>query len=374
MGVTGAELVDAIERLAPPTLAEDWDNVGLLAGDRSAPVDGPVLLTIDLTEAVMDEAESMNAGAIISYHPVIFAPIKRLTSDDPKQRLVLRAVRAGMPIYSPHTAIDAAPGGLNDWLASGLGVGDTRALEVHADRAARVKIVTFVPVEHAEQVRNALASAGAGRIGGYELCSFAAPGSGTFRGGEGTHPAVGQAGVFESVDELRLEMICPRGSTALAVETLRSLHPYEEPAIDVYDLQPLPLRRAGAGRRVHLDRPVLFSTLLERVKSHLGVERVKYAVPWSEPDHPVTSIGVCAGAGQSLLGAAATQGCEVFLTGEMRHHEILAALDRGIAVVLAGHTNTERGYLPAFAKRLAEAAPSMEFRVSGVDRTPVRWA
>ncbi|MEL7483056.1 MAG: Nif3-like dinuclear metal center hexameric protein, partial [Planctomycetota bacterium] len=119
MASTGADLVAAIERLAPPALAENWDNVGLLAGDRSADIKGPVLLTIDLTASVMDEAELIGAGAIIAYHPVIFSPIKRLTADDAKQRLVLRAVRAGMMIYSPHTAIDAAPNGLNDWLASG---------------------------------------------------------------------------------------------------------------------------------------------------------------------------------------------------------------------------------------------------------------
>lgn len=374
MSGTGAELVAAIERLAPPPLAESWDNVGLLAGDRAAAIEGPVLLTIDLTDRVMGEAESMGAGAIIAYHPVIFSPIKRLTADDAKQRLVLRAVRAGMAIYSPHTAIDAAPGGLNDWLASGVGTGDSRALTISDDRVARVKIVTFVPAKHAEQVRNALASAGAGRIGGYELCSFAAPGTGTFMGGAGTAPVIGEAGRLETVSELRLEMICNRASTALAVETLRSLHPYEEPAIDVYELAPLPLRRAGAGRRVMLDRPVMFSGLLERIKAHLGVERVKYAVPWDEPDHPVQSVGVCAGAGQSLLGAAADQGCEVFLTGEMRHHEILTALERNIAVVLAGHTNTERGYLPTFARRLAELVPAMTFRVSQLDRTPVRWA
>lgn len=374
MGATGADLVAAIEQLAPPALAESWDNVGLLVGDRAAPLEGPVLLTIDLTTSVMDEAEAIGAGAIIAYHPVIFSPIQRLTADDAKQGIVLRAVRAGMAIYSPHTAIDAAPNGLNDWLAGGLGTGDTRALQMHTDDVARVKIVTFVPEDAVENVRNALASASAGRIGGYELCSFAAPGTGTFMGGEGTDPAVGVRGRLESVSELRLEMICNRASTALAVETLRNLHPYEEPAIDVYDLAPLPLRRAGSGRRVLLDQPAMFSTLLERIKTHLGVERVKYAAPWEEPDHPVRSIGVCAGAGQSLLGPAADQGCDVFLTGEMRHHEILSALERGIAVVLAGHTNTERGYMPAFAKRLAEVAPSIEFRVSEVDRAPVRWA
>lgn len=366
-------LVAAIERLAAPSLAESWDNVGLLAGSRDDPINGPALLTIDLTASVMDEAERIGAGAIIAYHPVIFSPIKRLTGDDAKQRLVLRAIRAGMPIYSPHTAIDAAPGGLNDWLAEGLGSGDCRALEAHADSVARVKIVTFVPREHLEQVRNALASTGAGRIGKYEICSFAAPGTGTFLGGEGSNPAIGSAGELESVDELRLEMICPKSSTALAIETLRSLHPYEEPAIDVYELAPLPFRRAGSGRRVTLDQPVMFSALLDRVKAHLGVERVKFAVPWSEPDRPVRSAGVCAGAGQSLLGAAAQQDCDVFLTGEMRHHEILSALERGIAVVLAGHTNTERGYLPRFAKRLAEAEPGINFVVSEADRTPVRW-
>lgn len=370
---TGAALIGALERIAPPALAESWDNTGLLAGDASASLSGPVMLTIDLTPAVMYEAGSIGASAIVAYHPPIFRPITRLTAADARQGLVLRAVRAGMLIYSPHTALDAAPDGLTDWLASGLGAGDVRALETAAEPGARVKIVTFAPSGVVERLRHALASAGAGRIGGYDLCSFTADGVGTFRGGEGTSPRVGAAGRLEAAPESRLEMICPRGAAALAVQTLRGLHPYEEPVIDVYPLEPLPSRRAGLGRRVMLDRPATAGELIERVKGHLGIERIKLATPWDDPDRRISAIGVCAGAGESLLGSAARNGCELFLTGEMRHHEVMSAMDAGVAVLLAGHTSTERGFLPVLAGRLSELVPGLSVVVSSRDRSPLRW-
>ncbi|MGP1273194.1 MAG: Nif3-like dinuclear metal center hexameric protein [Phycisphaerales bacterium] len=371
--MNGSHLIAAIERIAPLTLAEPWDNVGLLAGDPDRPLDGPVLLTIDLSDEVMNEAERLRASAIIAYHPPIFRPIQRLTTLDARQRLVHRAIRAGMLIYSPHSALDAAEDGLTDWLARSVGQGDTRALVPGTTGEERDKIVTFVPASHLDQVRSALAASGAGRIGAYERCSFAAPGRGTFFGTTGTNPAAGAAGTFESVEEMRLEMICPRRATALAIEALRGLHPYEEPAIDVYPLQPLLERGAGSGRRVVLDRPTTLDRACDVVKAHLQIERLKYAVPRGESPRPVKTVGFCAGSGAELLDAAASNGCDLFVTGEMTHHEIIRALDMDMAVILAGHTNTERGYLPRFAQRLTAEAEGLRFVVSAEDRTPVRW-
>jgi dinuclear metal center YbgI/SA1388 family protein len=311
----------------------------------------------------------------VAYHPPIFKPISRLTAERPRGAVLLRALRAGMLVYSPHTALDAAADGLTDWLAEAVGAGDVRALTPSAEPGERLKIVTFAPADAVERLRHALATAGAGRIGGYELCSFAAEGTGTFMGGAGTNPALGASGRFEQVWEVRLEMICPARAAALAVDTLRAMHPYEEPAIDVYPLRPLPMRAAGAGRRVMLDRPATLGALVDRVRAHLGVERLKFASPWEhEPERPVRAVGLCAGAGEELVPSAAENGCEVFVTGEMRHHEIMAALDRGMAVILAGHTSTERGYLPRLAQRLGRLAPGLRFAVSSADRTPIRWA
>lgn len=369
-------LVHAMERIAPLGLAEPWDNVGLLVGDAGAALRGPVLLAIDLTDAVLEEAEGAGAGAVVAYHPPIFHAMKRLTAAEPGSRRILRAARAGIAIYSPHTALDAAPGALCDWLADTLLAGhagsgaDRRALRPStAGSEEEVKLVTFVPEAEAARVREALASAGAGRIGRYSLCSFAVRGTGTFLGApEETHPAVGQPGRLEAVEELRLEMVCPRRALPLALQTLRHFHPYEEPAIDAYPLEPRPERGQGPGRRLVLDQPATARELARRVKGALKLPHVEAAIA---SERPVSTVGVCAGAGASLLEAAAAEGCEVYLTGEMKHHEVLAATGLGMSVILAGHTRTERGYLPRLAGRLATELPGLDVRVSAADTDPL---
>ncbi len=405
------DLIAAVERIAPPSYAEAWDNVGLIVGDAAWPLTearaasahggggedsgvGHVLLTIDLTEAVAHEALTKNAAAVIAYHPPIFSPIKRLTADAPPGRVLLPLLRAGVAVYSPHTALDAAPAGLTDWLADGLlppapaqGNGkedgsavvsrahaDRRALAPFADRppSQQVKIVTFVPNDSVEAVRSALASAGAGIIGGYELCSFNIHGTGTFLGGEATNPTVGERGRIEEVPEVRLEMVCSKHSLALALATLRQFHPYEEPPVDVYELLPRPVRHTGAGRRLMLDHPSTLAELAERLKQHVGMPTVKIAAaPGVEIEAtPITTIGLCPGAGASLAPTAAGDGCQVFVTGEMKHHEILAATGAGMSVLLCGHTASERGYLPQMARRLGELLPGVTFTPSTADVSP----
>lgn len=371
-----AELIAAMERIAPPRLAEPWDNVGLLMGAAGSELRGPVLLTIDLTEAVAHEALRRACGAVIAYHPLIFEPINRITDETENGRVMLALLGAGVAVYSPHTALDAAPGGMTDWLADGLlgpqdsgGGGDRRALRVAGSLpdTQEVKVVTFVPRDKADVVRNALASAGAGIIGGYEVCSFATPGRGTFLPGEGTRPSIGEAGKLEEVEELRLEMVCSKRALPLALETMRRFHPYEEPAIDVYDLAPRPVRGEGAGRRITLDHGVSIEELAARLKKHLGVPVVKVARAGNQP---IERIGVCPGAGGSLVPLAIADGCELFVTGEMKHHEIRQALAQGLSVLLAGHTQTERPYLPLLASRLGEALTGVQMLISKEDREP----
>lgn len=371
---TMRDLIQACEQIAPLNLAEAWDNVGLLLGSDDEPVEGPVILTIDLTSNVTDEVLDLKAGAVIAYHPPIFQPITRLGNADRLGRNLLRLARAGVSVFSPHSALDATPGGLNDWFVNGLGSGDVRALRLRTSetRSSRVKIVTFVPESHVDQIRNALATAGAGRVGDYELCSFSIAGTGTFLGREGTSPTVGSAGQLESVPEVRLEMICPASSEAIAVETLREFHPYEEPAFDLYDLRPTPARGSGAGRRVMLDRATTAAELADRLKAFLGIDRLKLAMPMGDERKPIRSIGVCVGAGGELADAAIESGCDVFITGEMRHHEVLSILRRGTGVFLCGHTNTERGYLPVLRDRLRELMPEVSFVVSRADKSPLR--
>jgi dinuclear metal center YbgI/SA1388 family protein len=377
-----AGLLDAMHAICPLALAESWDNVGLLLGAPDDPIRGPALVTLDLTHAVIDEADALGSSAVICYHPPIFEPLGRLASDHPRQALILRAARAGLSLVSPHTALDAAPGGLADWLADAcLDPGaprpaDRRALRAHAALAPteEVKVVTFVPEASLDAVRQGLASAGAGLIGAYELCSFAIPGTGTFlaRPGSGANPAVGEVGRFEAVPEHRLEMVCSRRALPLALATLRRLHPYEEPAIDVVPLEGKPRREAGPGRRLLLDRPVTPAALAARLRAALGLPDIGLATADGRDAGPAAStIGVCPGSGGDLWPVARAEGCEVYVTGEMKHHEVLAATMAGLSLILAGHTQTERGYLPTFARRLGEAMNAVTFRVSERDRDPV---
>lgn len=372
------DLVHLMQRISPLEFAEEWDKVGLLVGDRDRELRGPVLLTIDLTERVLAEAVAARCSAIIAYHPPIFEPLNKVTTATPRQRVILRAIEAGIAIYSPHTSLDNVPGGITDWLCEGLSggepgkiLGDCRALTPLARLAKtqEVKIVTFVPAASVETIRNAMASGGAGLIGGYHLCSFETRGTGTFVGGEGTHPTVGHAGTMERVDEVRLEMVCGKPALPLALELLRRFHPYEAPAIDVYPLTPQPRRSAGGGRRLVLDHAVTVSELAQRLKGFLQRERLRYALPGA--DVPVTRLGVVPGSGASLSRLARDEGCEVFVTGEMKHHEVLGALNAGMAVILGNHTSTERGYLPRLAERMGREGLGVRVLVSGVDEDPL---
>ncbi len=375
-------LIDAMEEIAPARYAEPWDNVGLLLGDPAAPLSGSILLTIDLTERVLEEAVEAGASAIIAYHPPIWVPLKRLTTGDTRQRMLLTCAARGIAIYSPHTALDAAPGGVTDWLCEALSAsdepgriaGDCRALEPHArlTPTQELKLVTFVPPDHADALRSALATAGAGIIGAYTQCSFNVPGSGTFFGDEDTTPAVGERGRLEQVAEIRLEMVCSRAALPIAIETLRRFHPYEEPAVDVYELVASPERSVGAGRRVTLDQPATLRELGERMKERVGCPVVKLAAAGSaDSDAQVRMVGVCPGAGASLAPAAARENCEAFVTGEMKHHEVLEHVQAGMSILLGGHTATERGYLPRLAERLRAALPGAQVAVSARDRSPL---
>jgi len=363
--------IRALKIIAPLEYAAPWDNVGLLVGSPTWNADR-ALLTIDLTEPVLREAMELKAGLIVAYHPPIFEPMKSVTDATFKQRIILNAASEKIAIYSPHTALDAAPGGVNDWIAEGLGAGDVRALDhhEHLPETEQCKIITFCPAEAVDRIRDGLASIGAGRIGEYSRCSFEIGGRGTFLGNEASNPTRGRKGRFERVDEVRLEMTCPKAALALAAVTLKEFHPYEEPPMEILALLPRPQRNIGQGRRVVLDQSVSRGTLLERLKARLGVTQLMVAAGEGAP-HEFTRIGLSAGAGGSLLQTAIDRDCQVFITGEMRHHDVLAAQARGCTVILAGHTSTERGYLSILQNRLAEMLAGAEVLVSKRDVDPL---
>ena len=370
-GRTVADLVTAMDRLAPPSLAESWDNVGLLLGRHGDPV-SKVLLCIDLMPEVVDEAVAREVDAVVAYHPPIFSGLKSITDATPQNASLLTLIQAGIAVYSPHTAADAATGGVNDWLADGLGTGTREAIHPAEvlPSSERFKLVTFAPATAIDAIRDAMSAAGAGRIGDYEACSTETDVVGTFRGLEGTAPAVGRAGVFESVHERRLEMVCGAAGLAAAIAALRDAHPYEEPPIEVHPLAGRPDPTIGAGRLVTLDRPATVRTLVDRLRDHLGTDRFSVHEPDRRRKHAV--IGLCAGSGAELMPAAFDRGATLFLTGELKHHDVLDAGRRDAAVILAGHTNTERGWLKVLRKKLRQAMPGVEIGISKADRDPLR--
>src|SRR5688572_9374903 len=269
-----SQLTDVLDDIAPTRNAESWDNVGLLVGDPAQDVTG-AMLTIDYTPEVACEAAGAKANVIVAYHPPIFDAVKRLTSTG-STGLIFDAIRRGVAIYSPHTALDAAPGGTNDMLADVLDLRERAPLKLAQTKAMQYKLVTFVPEEALEKVSRALFEAGAGRIGNYTSCSFRSPGTGTFFGEEGTNPAVGQSGKLETSEEMRLETVVAIDRIEQVIRALRAAHPYEEPAFDLNQLA-APPEGVGIGRVGKLPENVTADMLANRIKRELGVDRLLIA-------------------------------------------------------------------------------------------------
>jgi dinuclear metal center YbgI/SA1388 family protein len=361
------DVVSSLEELAPLRYAESWDNVGLLVGDPEADVKR-ALVTVDYTKDVTEEAIEQGAELVVAYHPPLFAAVKRA----PHDALWTDAIRRGVALYSPHTALDVAKDGTNDFLADACGIREEgrRALRAHAAHDAHdahVKLVTFVPPEVVDAVSAALFGAGAGRIGAYSQCSFRSAGTGTFFGGEGASPAVGSAGRLESVDELRLETLVPIGCIGAVVTALRGAHPYEEPAFDIVRLAPAPEGASvGLGRIGEIDRAPR-RALVARLKQSLAVSHLLVAGPL---DVDATRVAVAAGAGGELLADAVRGKADVFVTGELRHHDALSAARQGVTVIAALHSNSERAAVRAYAARIAARVPGIEVRASSRDADP----
>ncbi|NBB83454.1 MAG: Nif3-like dinuclear metal center hexameric protein [Alphaproteobacteria bacterium] len=368
------DVVTALQDLAPLELAAAWDNVGLLVEPVRSRRIKRVMLTIDLTDAVADEAVEAAAEMVIAYHPPIFSPVRRVGD---LNRAVRTVMEKRIAVYSPHTALDAAPDGMSDWLAGACGQlewAEPIEQATQHDAAQACKLVVFVPAEHVDAVREALATeaGGVGGIGNYTHCSFNTQGLGTFKGGAGSNPAYGQRGRLERVDEVRLEMACGKSALAQALEVIRRVHPYEEPAWEAYELLDAPVPGGGMGRIAALKRPATVNTIVGRIKQQLGLKHVRVARPEGLRGK-IAHVAVCPGAGGGVFEDLV--GPQLLLTGEMKHHDVLACVERGTAVVLTDHTHTERGYLPTVKRRLAKAlGPGVDIRLARRDRDPLNVA
>lgn len=361
---TVAEFAAHLERFAPCGSAAEWDNVGLLLGDPAAPADR-VMTCLTVTPDVVAEAVRERAGLIVSHHPVLFRGAKRLTADSPYGKVLLPLARAGVAVYSPHTAFDNCTGGINDILCRRLGVVNARPLRPR-EAARHCKLVVFVPDSDLAKVSDALFAAGAGRIGEYEECSFRLAGRGTFFATDATNPTVGQKGRREDVDEWRLEVVVPERSVAAVVAAMRKAHSYEEPAFDVYPLNPG--TGVGEGRIGELERPITLGELADRAKRELSAASVQVV---GDLSRSVKSVALACGAAGEYLVDSIRSNADVFLTGEMRFHDALTARDAGVSVILPGHYATERPAVEELAARLAGEFPGVTAWASRAERDPL---
>ncbi len=366
-----SQIAAALESIAPLQLAADWDNVGLLLGDGESEV-RKVLFCIDLTAGVLDEARRTGAEMVVAYHPLIFKPLSRLTAA--ANPVAYAAARAGLAVYSPHTAMDVVPGGTNDVLADVLGLNNRRVLEPVTLRN-QCKVVVFVPPADLSRVAEAAFAGGAGRIGDYFDCAFFGHGIGAFCGNDQSRPSVGANGRHEATEELRREIIAPRAKVSSVCEAIRAAHSYETPAIDVYALEEYP-EDCGMGRVGRLDRPTSVDALVARIKKSLSVSRVQIApaATGGKKLKLVTTAACGAGSCGGLYRSAAAAGATLYLTGEMRHHDALAACAAGMTVVCVGHSNSERRVLQSLAQRTAECCKGLKAFLSKADRDPFEIA
>ena len=342
------DVIEAVEGLAPTSLAEDWDNVGLQVGDRNAEV-ARVLVALTPLPEVFEEAEETGADLLLFHHPLIFRPLKGVDTASYPGDLAARAIRGNIAVHAAHTNYDAAPGGVSVALAEALRL--TGSLKIVVPRGAMKKLVVFVPEENADAMADALTEAGAGRIGDYTHCTFRSPGTGTFFGGEGTEPYAGEKGRLERVRELRLETVVPAHLVRGAVAAIRASHPYEEPAFDVYPVDGHP-EGCGYGRLGRLPEPLSPEEFAGHVSDSLGFPVRLVSDP--TPGRPVESVAVLGGSGGSFLAQAAASGADAYVTGDLSYHDALLAESMGLVAVDAGHAPTELPSLAPLARRLAE--------------------
>lgn len=333
---------------APREIAWERDNIGLQVGDMRATVTR-ILVCLDCTEQVVAEASKRKADLIISHHPVMFRPPKSITPEDVIGRVIRALIEHDINLYSAHTNLDFTRGGTSFAIAEALGLQNVEFL--HKKYQVDRKLVTFVPLQHVEKVRDAMSNAGAGIIGNYDQCSFGTTGSGSFRGNDEAKPAVGKKKTLESVEEVRLEMIVKQWNVEKTVKALKASHPYEEVAYDIYPLQNTS-SEFGMGIIGSLQRPMKLVPFLSMVKKQLGTQMLRRTEGRSEI---VERVAACGGAGAELVDTAIARQADVFITADVRYHDFHHAAGE-IILIDAGHFETEHLVVDAVVRKL-----NMEF-------------
>lgn len=355
---TGQEIVQIIEEIAPRWLAEDWDNCGWQIGDPQAEVT-TVLLTLDVDATVVQEAIEKDIHLIISHHPLLMKGMKSIRLDEPSGALVANLIKNNIGVYSAHTNLDSAVGGVNALLAQRLGLQEVEVL--HPSKAEKYfKLAVFVPVDQAEAVQQAITQAGAGWIGNYSECTFQVEGTGSFRPLEGTNPYIGKQGQLEKVEEVRLETIVPQTRVKTVLQAMLQAHPYEEVAYDLYPLENQGTAKVGLGRIGSLSETISLADFIIKVKEVLGLASVKVGGGmWQD----LRRVAVCGGSGAELWPVAIAKGADLFITGDIKYHTAKDMLAAGLKFIDAGHFATEHLIMPELQKKLLDACQQKNLSV-----------
>ncbi len=366
---TVADWMALVDGRWPWASAQSWDHVGLQVGDPAAVV-SRVVVSLDVTEAVVAEAATQPGTLVLAHHPLLFRPLDALTPATASGRTALAAARAGVAVAAAHTNLDIATDGTgtSDSVVAVLDLVDVTPLSTQP-AGDRVKLVTFVPLDHLDAVVDAVTATGAGTIGDSTRCTFATRGTGTFRPGEGSSPHLGSAGHDQAVDEWRLEVVVDRGGMAPAVAALEAAHPYEEVAVDLVPL--VPAARASIGRIGRLREPASVADVARRLRDDLPSPFLRAA---GDPDRMVEIVATVGGAGDSMIGDAVAAGADCYVTGDLRHHVTLDGVADGLALIDAGHHAVEHAAMAPWIdaletqrQRLGLTAPVV---ASSVDTQP----
>ncbi len=350
---------------APLPLQESYDNAGLQVGLYEAEVKG-ALLCLDVTEEIIDEAVTSECNLIISHHPLLFKPLKRITGANYIERCVIKAISNNIAIYSAHTNLDNAAGGVNFKIAEKLGLKNVKILSQKEN--SLLKFAVYVPLSHAENVRNALFNAGCGTIGNYDCCSYNIAGEGTFRAGEKCSPYCGTIGELHTEKEVRIETVLPTHLKNRALKAMLAAHPYEEPAYDIYPLCNV-WPTAGTGVTGELDEPIDAIDFLHKIKKTFNVERLTHTALQGKK---ITRVALCGGAGASFAKEAAAAGADIYITGEGHYHDMFNYTD-GMIMAVIGHYESEQYTTELLSELLTQKFPDLKITTTKKRTNPIYY-
>ncbi|WP_162053925.1 Nif3-like dinuclear metal center hexameric protein [Pontibacter pamirensis] len=359
------DITNLLERLAPLRYQESYDNAGLQTGDAQAEVTG-VLLTLDCTEAVIDEALKKGCNLIVAHHPVIFKGLKQLTGRNYVERTIIKAIQHNIAIYASHTNLDNVLYGVNTKIADKLELQQQRIL-INKPQTL-MQLVSFVPVENTDEVLQALHKAGAGNIGEYSNCSFQVTGTGSFLPSDKASPAIGQAGKAEEVQENRIEVLFPAYLQSTVMAALQKAHPYEEVAHYLYSLENQN-QEVGIGMIGELAEEMTEEAFLAYLKQKMQLQGLRYT---TIGDKKVKRVAVCGGAGSFLIKDAIRQGADAFVTGDVKYHEFFDA-ESQLMIADIGHYESEVFTKEIFYDTISKNFSNFAVLISEVNTNPVRY-